>query len=178
MQRGGHGGRFEFIAGAVSLDLLDTVANRASTPHETLTANADVRRWCEAAGFGKVDKPDIVSAHELRRAIEDLVKHLPVSPSDRTARIIDAFAARPNIAPRLKSGNTTVGFEAVLSTIARDAIAVASGDLAGRVRQCAGCAMWFVDRSRPGTRQWCSSTNKCGNRARLRRHRSSTTKEK
>ncbi|WP_299538462.1 CGNR zinc finger domain-containing protein [uncultured Streptomyces sp.] len=50
-----------------------------------------------------------------------------------------------------------------------------SGDGLGRVRRCAGpgCGWFFLDRSRSGTRRWCSSED-CGNRDRARRHYSRT----
>jgi predicted RNA-binding Zn ribbon-like protein len=61
---------------------------------------------------------------------------------------------------------------ACLSTIARDAIDLLSGPLAGRVRECAApdCALLFVDKSRPGRRQWCSMEG-CGNRRKTRAYR-------
>ncbi|MFF8814811.1 CGNR zinc finger domain-containing protein [Streptomyces pactum] len=56
------------------------------------------------------------------------------------------------------------------------ALAMQAGDLlAGppveRVRRChgPGCGWFFLDRSRNGTRRWCSSGD-CGNRDRVRRH--------
>ncbi|WP_424570894.1 CGNR zinc finger domain-containing protein [Streptomyces sp. CH-036] len=50
-----------------------------------------------------------------------------------------------------------------------------SGDGLGRVRRCEGpgCGWFFLDRSRRGTRRWCSSQD-CGNRDRARRHYSRT----
>ncbi|MEU3464740.1 CGNR zinc finger domain-containing protein [Streptomyces sp. NPDC006733] len=50
-----------------------------------------------------------------------------------------------------------------------------SGDTLDRVRRCAGpgCGWFFLDRSRSGTRRWCSSQD-CGNRDRARRHYSRT----
>ncbi|MER7245539.1 CGNR zinc finger domain-containing protein [Kribbella sp. NPDC000426] len=41
----------------------------------------------------------------------------------------------------------------------------------GRLRQCGddGCGWLFLDRSKNGSRRWCSSAD-CGNRARARRH--------
>ncbi|MEV7950884.1 CGNR zinc finger domain-containing protein [Streptomyces rubiginosohelvolus] len=50
-----------------------------------------------------------------------------------------------------------------------------SGDGLGRVRRCEGpgCGWFFLDRSRSGTRRWCSSQD-CGNRDRARRHYSRT----
>ncbi|TMI77299.1 MAG: hypothetical protein E6H05_00485 [Bacillati bacterium ANGP1] len=41
-----------------------------------------------------------------------------------------------------------------------------------RVRQCQsddGCGWLFIDRSKNGTRRWCSMSV-CGNRAKARRH--------
>jgi predicted RNA-binding Zn ribbon-like protein len=40
-----------------------------------------------------------------------------------------------------------------------------------RIRRCEGpgCGWFFLDRSRSGTRRWCSSGD-CGNRDRARRH--------
>ncbi|MFD5913106.1 CGNR zinc finger domain-containing protein [Streptomyces massasporeus] len=50
-----------------------------------------------------------------------------------------------------------------------------AGDGLGRIRRCAGpgCGWFFLDRSRSGTRRWCSSDD-CGNRERARRHYSRT----
>ncbi|GGV82895.1 CGNR zinc finger domain-containing protein [Streptomyces massasporeus] len=50
-----------------------------------------------------------------------------------------------------------------------------SGDGLGRIRRCAGpgCGWFFLDRSRSGTRRWCSSDD-CGNRDRAKRHYSRT----
>jgi predicted RNA-binding Zn ribbon-like protein len=47
---------------------------------------------------------------------------------------------------------------------------LASGQL-GRVTECAneeeGCGWVFLDKTRSGTKKWCSSTG-CGNRAKVR----------
>jgi predicted RNA-binding Zn ribbon-like protein len=44
-------------------------------------------------------------------------------------------------------------------------------DAAGRLRECRddSCGWLFLDRSRNGSRVWCSSAD-CGNRSRARRH--------
>ncbi|MDQ6779397.1 MAG: CGNR zinc finger domain-containing protein, partial [Actinomycetota bacterium] len=62
--------------------------------------------------------------------------------------------------------------EATLATIARDAVDLLSGPLAGRIRECSApdCALLFVDASRPGQRRWCSSEG-CGNRTRTKSYR-------
>ena len=59
-----------------------------------------------------------------------------------------------------------------LSTLARDAVDLFAGPLAGRIRVCAGerCGLLFVDASRPGRRRWCSM-ERCGNLAKTRAYR-------
>lgn len=111
-------------------------------------------------------------ARTLRSAIETLLASPPDSPDPQAREIVNAAAIQPDLAPQLPRG-ARVGstLEAALSTVARDAISLLTSDLVGRIRRCEGCAMWMVDRSRPGKRRWCSSAAKCGNRERLRRHR-------
>ena len=72
---------------------------------------------------------------------------------------------RPTWARPITSGQ-------VLSTLARDAIDLFAGPLAGRIRRCAGvnCTLLFADTSRPGQRRWCSM-QRCGNRAKAREFR-------
>jgi predicted RNA-binding Zn ribbon-like protein len=60
----------------------------------------------------------------------------------------------------------------VLSLLARDAVDLLAGPLAGRIRVCAAsdCGLLYLDQSRSGTRQWCSM-QRCGTRAKVRAHR-------
>lgn len=58
--------------------------------------------------------------------------------------------------------------EAALSTVAEDALRLLASPSRRRIRLCPGCAMMFVDTSRPGKRLWCSSAAGCGNRAKVR----------
>lgn len=60
-----------------------------------------------------------------------------------------------------------------LAHIAREGIALFTGPLRSRVRECAAedCQLLFVDASRPGRRQWCSMA-RCGNIAKTRAYRS------
>lgn len=59
-----------------------------------------------------------------------------------------------------------------LAHIAREGIALLTGPLRTRVRECAAadCQLLFVDTSRPGRRQWCSMA-RCGNIAKTRAYR-------
>ncbi|ALO06597.1 hypothetical protein AQF52_1001 [Streptomyces venezuelae] len=56
-------------------------------------------------------------------------------------------------------------------TLALQAETLLSGPGLERIRRCGGpgCGWFFLDRSRSGTRRWCSSGD-CGNRDRDRRH--------
>jgi predicted RNA-binding Zn ribbon-like protein len=61
--------------------------------------------------------------------------------------------------------------ESLRHELALRAEALLGGDGLDRVRRCAGtgCGWFFLDRSRNGTRRWCSAGD-CGNRDRARRH--------
>lgn len=68
-----------------------------------------------------------------------------------------------------------VSVDEALAHIAREGIALFTGPLRGRVRECAAedCQLLFVDTSRPGRRQWCSMA-RCGNIAKTRAYRERT----
>jgi len=70
-----------------------------------------------------------------------------------------------------------VNVDQALAHIAREGIALLTGPLRGRVRECAApdCQLLFVDTSRPGRRQWCSMA-RCGNIAKTRAYRGRTAR--
>ncbi|MEV4340837.1 CGNR zinc finger domain-containing protein [Streptomyces sp. NPDC049590] len=63
------------------------------------------------------------------------------------------------------------GFADLAHALALRADELLAGPLVRRIRRCEGpgCGWFFLDRSRSGTRRWCSSGD-CGNRDRARRH--------
>jgi predicted RNA-binding Zn ribbon-like protein len=66
--------------------------------------------------------------------------------------------------------------EALLAIVARDAVDLFTDPVArSRLRRCAGedCTLVYLDTSRGRRRQWCSS-EVCGNRERVARHRRRT----
>jgi predicted RNA-binding Zn ribbon-like protein len=168
----------EFISGSLGLDFVDTIGDRAGANFDRLNSPEDLQQWFTLAGLNDIPVSGLDEARCLRDAIETLLADLP-GPFDPSAvEVVNAAAAKPDLAPQLPYG-ARIGssLEAALSTIARDIIGLLRSDLAGRIRRCEGCAMWMVDRSRPGLRRWCSSDSKCGNRERLRRHRNSGKQE-
>lgn len=171
--------KFEFIAGSLSLNFVDTMGSRGGTAIERLTGIEALNRWIKAAGL-IVDVPtageaDLERALALREAIfrAAIAVMTKCAPSLEDVACINAAALEPPLRPQF----TRLGVRyvapspilAALSTIAADAIAtLGRGE---RIRECPGCHMLFVDLSRPGRRRWCSSSMGCGNRAKVRTHR-------
>ncbi len=99
----------------------------------------------------------------------------PPRPDDIDA--VNAAAALPPLVPALRpDGSATLvaaSAAAALSTVARDAVDLFGGPLARRIRVCAAdnCGLLLLDTSRSGQRRWCSM-EVCGNRAKVRAHRS------
>ncbi|MGK2937640.1 MAG: CGNR zinc finger domain-containing protein [Solirubrobacteraceae bacterium] len=172
--------RFHFKGGRLSLDFVTTVGERWRRSFERLRTPDDLRRWIGEAGL--VPAPRRVTAAQLEdgRALREAINRL-ARPGARPHRgdhaLVNRWAARPDIAPQLSADgeltHTRGTVEAMYATIARDAIDLLTGPLAGRIRECGApdCALLFVDASRPGRRRWCSTTA-CGNRARTKAYRS------
>ncbi|MCH0542800.1 CGNR zinc finger domain-containing protein [Streptomyces sp. MUM 203J] len=122
---------------------------------------------------------------ELRDHIEVLVRaQLAARPPDaaslRRLNVLAAVAAPP--APRAVPGDdgslvrelaAPPECAALLAALARDAVELLTDPAArARLRQCEGerCHRVYLDVSRGGRRRWCSS-ELCGNRVRVARHR-------
>jgi predicted RNA-binding Zn ribbon-like protein len=149
---------------------------------ETLHEPKDLEQWAgDVLGATRVraTRSSVSEAKRLRAAIWNAAAAVmdgrAVPTSDRST--LNAFAAAPSLAPRLdpdgtRSWESSAAASALFSSLARDMIEVATGQLASRVKRCEGanCAIPFVDTSRPGSRRWCSM-DRCGNRAKVAAHR-------
>ena len=122
---------------------------------------------------------DIEDVQALRRAIWNTAQAAVAGsqPADWDREAINSAAAYLPPVPVLEaSGRATlrrpVTTSQVLSVLARDAVDLFAGALAGRIRVCAApdCHLLYVDRSRGGNRQWCSM-QRCGTLAKVRAHR-------
>lgn len=172
--------RFHFKSGTSSLDFAATVGERWRRNFERLRTPADLGRWAVEAGL-LADPPPISNrrleqARELREAIYRTAKLAREgTPAAEDVALINAWASRRPLAPRLTEGGErelSGDGEALLATLAADAIELVAGPYAHRVRECASdeCALLFVDTSRPGRRRWCSMEG-CGNREKTASYR-------
>ena len=166
------GARWFFDAGADSLDF-------------TSGPDGEVRYWLaeryERLPIAEIGERELVDALSLRAAIGRLAAAsadgVALAPDD--VDTLNLFAATPDVPPVLAGGRRQAGAGSirvgqVLSSLARDAVAMFAGDADGadRLRRCDAddCRMVFHDESRTGTRRWCSMA-RCGNRAKVRAFR-------
>jgi predicted RNA-binding Zn ribbon-like protein len=172
--------RFHWKSGRLSLDFVATVGERWRRSFERLLAPEDLARWIGEAGMldtsPTVSRRQLAAGRLLREAINRLARP-GIEPELGDGDELNRWAARAPLAPQLASDGELVWVaerpvEATFATIARDAVDLLSGPLAGRIRECGApdCALLFVDTSRPGSRRWCS-TEACGNRVRTHAYR-------
>ncbi|MET8754626.1 CGNR zinc finger domain-containing protein [Streptomyces sp. NPDC004667] len=178
-----------FDSGRVCLDLLAT-----STPQgdaEDIGDTDELRLWLVGAGLVP-DRtplarlgPDWVAAFRgLRADVGTLVRAslAGAGPEEGALARVNAAAAGPPpglCAVRDREGHLVrelcggVECAGLLASVARDAVELLTdpGDLA-LLRACEGdgCARVYLDTSRGHRRRWCSS-ELCGNRERVARHR-------
>lgn len=171
--------RFEFIAGSPALSFVDTVGDRKGRKTERLADPQSLFDWLSEANLSSgsvfpVTDQDLSNALILREAIYRCglcaVLNRPFAGGD--IDLLNRAAARPPLRPQLQDGKLVFTsehpVEAALSVLAADALNLMTAPFIGRLRECPGCAMIFVDSSRPGKRRWCSSATGCGNREKVR----------
>jgi predicted RNA-binding Zn ribbon-like protein len=165
---------FRFRGGCNAIDLPATLQSRLSpTPRELLATPSDLTRWLVSAGLAKaapkVSKDDLATARSLREAIYALLGRHGNAESRTARKILNEIAARPAAAPQLGSDGTVTldgSVEALIVSLAREAVQVLCRDAAELIRQCESptCTLYFLDTSRRGDRRWCSMLA-CGNKA-------------
>jgi predicted RNA-binding Zn ribbon-like protein len=175
---------FRFLGVRACLDLTATAGERERRA-ERLRTPQDLASWLVAAGLADeppaASRQDLAHARTLREAVYQTIKRRmggqPPGPGDLA--IINDWAGRPpprrwleadDSQLRAHSDSTTAA--AILASVARDAVDLLGGPLAGRIRECAAqdCALLFLDTSRAGRRRWCSMTT-CGARAKMAAYR-------
>ena len=169
---------FPFRSGRISLDLVATVAKRRLGDRELLPGPEQLRTWCRVAGLplpqDEITPQLLGQTHALREAVYALARARVdgSTPASADIDLVNAAAiAAPPTALLGPDGFTAVpreraDLESILSLLARDAIDLFTGPYALRIRECTAhdCSLFFVDRSRPGSRRWCTMAS-CGEKA-------------
>lgn len=176
-----------FDTGRSCLDLIAT-----THPVERLGSLDALRAWITGSGLvppgtplTHADPTWLTGFRELRAETARLVRTRPVPPTPAydlaLARVNELALAAPP-APRAVPGADGALVReltgpppcaALLGALARDAVELLTDPVArASLRQCAGdnCPIVYVDTSRGRRRRWCSSEI-CGNRERVARHR-------
>lgn len=174
---------FRFRSGRPSLDFAGTLGGRHREPVERLAKPADLARWLRESGVIAVwrdpTEGQLAAARDLREVIYRIaiavINGRPLQRDDTD--LLNHYAGVPPVVPVLRPDRSLgrlaadpVG--AAMSTLARDAIELVTGEQAARLRECSrpDCSLLFVDTSRSGARRWCSMET-CGNQDKVKRYR-------
>jgi predicted RNA-binding Zn ribbon-like protein len=183
-------GELRFDAGSLSLNLVATVGRRFGQPVERLSGHERLEAWLAGVGLTAEPPPEatqLARVHALREDLDALFRSVLAGKRPSAALIANLNdAARGAPPPRLRGieqgvafeqpGPDATGIDAVLGTIAADAIRVLTTADRARLRTCeaSDCRMLYLATPRQA-RRWCSSEH-CGNRARVARHRAKATR--
>ncbi len=185
------------IAGHPALDFINTVKYRgAIDPQDRLASMADVIEWANAAGLitatevrvlskpaskGKSGVRSCKTIRNFREDVRTIFEHSSLkgtSCAQAAARVELAISALHPVAKINRNTGVLERFIAVTTQDdLMDRIVASVADLLCerdrlRIKFCKGdnCDWIFIDRSKPGRRQWCD-TRTCGNISRVRRFR-------
>jgi predicted RNA-binding Zn ribbon-like protein len=179
---------FQFIAGSLALDFVNTVANRRGERRECLQSAAEFNRWARSAGLltknetlrltGKQLANLRAVREELYRMFEPLALGKTMSASaiarlnarlSRVAGKRQLEFAKGKVKWQWKTSSQDA--DRVLGPILFSASELIVSGWGGKFRQCADefCGWVFLDRSQAGRRRWCRMAD-CGNRAKARWH--------
>ena len=176
---------FRFLGGRACLDLTNTVGERLGTQAERLRTPQDLASWLVVARLTDelptASRQDLACARTLREAVHQTITRRLAGqpPGPGHLAIINTWASRPP--PRtwltaedgqLRARCDATTAATLLASLARDAVDLLGGPLAGRIRECSAqdCALLFLDTSRAGRRRWCCMAT-CGARAKMAAYR-------
>lgn len=192
---GSYSYQWRFDSGRVCLDLVATAQGaQGRAGREPLADAGGLERWLAGAGLAPagtrlagVDGRWVDRFVELRDCVDLLVRD--GADDDRAEHALDVVNACARCAPpgiravRGEDGALVLAAyaspecAALLAVVARDAVELLTDPVArSRLRQCEGdnCRRMYLDTSRGRRRRWCSS-EVCGNRERVARHRRRTS---
>jgi predicted RNA-binding Zn ribbon-like protein len=184
---------YQFVAGNLALDFVNTVAYRADPgkKRDHLVHPEDVQRWASQAQLpdrAAIRSGRLIGTAALRRiraVREDLfaVFHaiaagdpIPVGALTRVGDALHDCRARRCLSNegtevRWTWRSSARGTDYLLHPVLTAATDLLTSAACGLVRQCedAGCGWLFLDRSNARRRRWCSMAD-CGNRNKVRNY--------
>jgi predicted RNA-binding Zn ribbon-like protein len=171
----------EFWGGDLALDFANTLEGTRDEPPDKdhLGSYGDLVTWARRAGAlpagTRSRAGELERARELRGAIYDAFAALATGdPPPRSALDgLQAMYAEAVRAARLQDGNWVWGGrdpDRPLWPIAVAAVDLLRSDRLARLKMCGNCRWLFLDRSRNGSRRWCSM-DECGAHLKMRRYR-------
>ena len=171
----------EFWGNDLALDFANTLEGARGEPpgKDHVTSYADLVTWARRAGAlpagARPRAGDLERARELRAAIYDVFA--AAAGGDRAPRgslasllAVHADAVREGT---IEDGDWVwVGGDPdrPLWPIAVAAVDLLRSDRLTRLKMCGNCRWLFLDRSRNGSRRWCSM-DECGVHTKMRRYR-------
>jgi len=184
--------RYQFVAGNLALDFVNTVAFRADPgkKKDHLQCAEDVHRWASQAQLpdraaissGPLETAALRRIRAVREQLFAVFHAIAIDdpiPADTLARVGDALhdcCARRCLSIEGAEVRWTWRSGARRTDYLLYPVLTAANDLLtsvsrGLVRQCedAGCGWLFLDRSNARTRRWCSMAD-CGNRHKARKY--------
>ena len=190
-----------FIADAVGIDFLNSVATRVDEPVDWIGDGAGLVDWLRQAGLVPGDRLDSIAdrampgeldrvadqARDLREWFRHFVKTRMGRPLDAGTlgdlaplnRLLERDEAYGRIVPNddgglsLETDRRWRSPESLLIPIGEALARVVVGEDFAQVKACEGhgCTLMFADHTRRHSRRWCSMSV-CGNRAKVSAHRS------
>jgi predicted RNA-binding Zn ribbon-like protein len=168
----------ELIGGHLLLDLVNTVSWRLDAKRwiDRISTDAELAVWCTAVGLVRGETPlaEVVDLREIAyRVLRPVARGEAPTGAELDALrwlIVEAMSAAESPAAglvRLLDWKT----DDLVATLALAAARLLEREDLSRLRECQDddCGWLFLDRSKNGSRRWCSSAD-CGNRARAKRH--------
>ena len=181
---------YQTLGGPICLDFIATLRSRTGKKSELLDQPEALAAWLTLSRLETPEQKAPLGEAELARAIalREAIYRLLESARDATAfadediALVNSVARGTDLAPQAHTEPNSnelaltwannAGHDAVLATIARDAISLLTGPNINRVKPCANskCERLFYDDSQAGRRKWCSMS-RCGNQSKLSRYR-------
>lgn len=175
------GAKYRFDPGALCLELTTTGGPGEFRRFEVLHTPADLAAWAARSRLSPTPDLDIRqvevgAARTFRDALfrAATARASGVAPQRGDLDVINRTAGHPPLTPAIgpdgqRTWTATATGRQLLSTVARDAVDLLTGEYAHRIRVCSGerCHLVYVDTSRPGRRRWCSMKH-CGNQHKVR----------